>query len=96
MAVGAVDLREIADIHGMLKRGWERRGGLRHHGVTLVAVFADHASVSADVLAVMAAKTSRIVVVADIVGMCQPVQLHIRKSGAAVELLNFRDRIADL
>jgi len=74
----------------------DRALSFRHYGVTLVAIFADYAAVGADVLAVMAAEASRVIVVPKIVGMRLPVQLHVRESCAAIDLLNLDDRIADL
>ena len=96
VAVGAVHLRQIADIDGVLE-GWDSvcseatcAAAFREHRMALVAFPADDFAVGADMLAVVAAEASVEIEVSEIVGMCLPVQLHLRECGALEDLLHFR------
>ena len=101
VAVGAVDLRKISEIHRVLEGRHRicgdagRAFGLRHQGMALVAVFADHLAIGADVLSVVAAETSDGIVVSQVVGVGLPVQLHFRERGAAEDLLNLGHCVAN-
>jgi hypothetical protein len=101
VAVGAVDLGPVSQINRMLKHGYGRSGqvglafGFRHQGVALVAVFADDASIGADVLAIVAAEAAAEVIVAQVVGMGLPVQLHLWERGALEDLLHFGHGVAN-
>src|SRR5581483_10922613 len=102
VAVGAVDLRKIANVDWMLEHLRVRAGDaggcafrLRKHGVALVAIAADDASVSADMLAVMATEASAEVEMSEIIRMGLPVQLHLGESRALEDLLRLGDSVSD-
>ena len=65
MTIGAAYLSQISQIDWMLEGGQCGRGqagravSFGHEGVALVAIFADHSAVGADVLPVMAAEATR-------------------------------------
>src|ERR1700686_3604283 len=102
IAICAAYLSQISQIDWMLECGQCSRGqagrafGLGHEGVALVAILADDSAVGADVLAVMAAEATVVVVVPEVVGMRLPVQLHFGEGGTFEDLLNLGDRIANL
>ena|ERR1051326_2895980 len=101
VAVRAVDLRQVANIDRVLEGGWSWGGAgrtfrFRHQRMALIAVPADDAAIRGDVLSVMAAEAAGVIVVAEIVGMGLPVQLHFGEGRSAENLLNLRDRIAQL
>src|ERR671922_23873 len=61
-----------------------------------ITILADDLAIGADVLAVVTAETTQKIKVADVVVVSLPVQLHLRKSGAAINALQFADRVANL
>src|SRR5438045_9058958 len=95
VAVAAVHGCHIAQIDRMLERcafrGYNRRipFTLTQHGVASVAFFGNNLALGADMLAIMAAKTSRKIVMPDVVVVSSPVQLHLWKCGRTVEPLEF-------
>src|SRR5208283_6138301 len=102
MTVGAIDLCQISQIDWMLE-GWGRccgcagrALGFGHEGVALVAVPAHHPAVGANVLPVVAAEAATVVVMAQVVGMSLPIQLHFGECRAPENLLNLGDRVANL
>src|SRR5579859_5157737 len=103
MTVGTTHLGQISDVDRVLEGrncGWGCGGSfcafcLRHDSVALGAVFADYLAVGAGVLAVVAAEASVVVVVAEIVGMRLPVQLHFGERGAPENILDFGDRVTN-
>src|SRR6185437_5864887 len=104
VAIGATDLREITDIHRVLEHGFGRSvhrasdGAvlLRKYGVAGIAILRDDFTLSAYMLSVVAAETSWIVKVADVVRVGLPIHLHIGKHSALVDALYFVHGVADV
>ena len=63
--------------------------------MALVAIAAHDLAVRADVLAIMTAETAVEVVVAEIVGVSLPVQLHFREGRVFEDLLHFGHGVAN-
>ena len=72
-----------------------RRLRVKDGRVTNVAVVRDHLSRFTEVVAGMAAKTSREIKVADVVRMSLPVCPHLRKEISLENTLNFADCLPD-
>src|SRR5512146_1499389 len=103
VAIGAIDLGHVAEIDRVLKLHAFRRSlyffsilRLRQQGVAGIAVLADDLAILAHVVAVMAAKTTLEIEVADIVRMGLPAHLHLRKDAAAEDALEFGDHCLNL
>ena len=100
VAVAAVHGCHVAQIDRMLERcafrGYKRGipFTLTQHGVASIAFFGNDLALGADMLAVMAAKTSRKIEMTDVVVVSSPVQFHLWKGGRTVDPLEFRDRSA--
>ena len=82
MAVSALETRQRANIHRMLKssllQGQMRLPlGLIEHDVADVTVFFQYLARIGDVFAVVAAEATKVVEVADVVRMSPPVDLHL-------------------
>src|SRR5947209_370036 len=79
VAIVATHLGDIAEVDGMLKVDpLDRRSGyssllLLGHGVTGVAILADHLAILAHVLPVVAAETPARIEMAQVIGMGLPV-----------------------
>src|SRR6516162_2610446 len=73
----------------------EMRGAffLIKQGMTRIAVLADHAAVFADMVAIVAAETSREIHVSDVVGMRLPVDLHRGEERRSEYSLDFGDGV---
>ena len=84
VARGAIEPRQLAEVYGMFERsvlcGCDRPVyGLIERRVADVTISANDFACAADMLAVMATETARVVVVADVVRVSAPVNLHFRK-----------------
>src|SRR5689334_2176965 len=100
VAVTAVGGADVAQVHRVFER-YPRNGGglgaaflLGEDGVADGAILADHLSVGAHVLAVVAAEAAGKVEVADIVGVSLPVNLHFREGRGAIDALQLGDGVA--
>ena len=94
----ALAIGESAQVNGMLKRPTaciflRRAGRIVKHRMTDVAVIPDYLAGIAHVLAVVTAKTSGEIEMANIVWMGPPVDLHFRKSVSAEDSLQFSNRV---
>jgi hypothetical protein len=63
--------------------------------MTQLAIPAEHLSFPADVTSVVAAETARKYGMADVVGMSAPVDFHLRKDIAPIDLLHLGDGFLD-
>src|SRR5215472_10205654 len=66
---------------------------LIEQGVTGIAVLADHASIFADVIAIVAAEAPREIHLSDVVGMRLPVDLHRGEERRSEYALDFGDGV---
>src|SRR6267378_3086599 len=74
---------------------FRRPGRVVDDRVTDVAVIGDHLARLADVLAIMTTKATWKIQMADVVGMCLPISLHLREKVSLKDALYFRDGAID-
>jgi len=102
VAVAAGDLSQIANIDRVLKfvffLGYyaNRPFLLAENRMAGFAIFRNHLSVAAYVLAIVAAKASGEVKMANVIGMCLPIHLHFREHCALVDSLHLVNRVSNL
>lgn len=98
VAVATRHRLQIADIHGMNESRCGSAGnnrlvgfGLRQYGVACVATLGNDLAVGAYMLSVVAAETSGKVIMANIIGVRAPIDLHVGKDAGGVNVLDFCD-----
>ncbi len=102
MAIAAIHSRHVAQIYGVSERESGSRSEvhgaflLAKQGVAGIAIFCDGFAFRTDVLTVVTSETTVGIKVPDVVWMGLPIHLHLGKGSAAVNALDFIDRIADL
>ena len=100
MAVSALETRQRANIHRMLKssllHGQMRLPlGLIEHDVADVTVFFQYLARIGDMFAVVAAEAAKVVEVADVVRMGPPVDVHLGEKIGLKDALHFLNRGVD-